>query len=81
MVGSNSGSIRGINRWRGHGKAWCYAARGFSRWGGRPNGSGGVLVGLYSVSKNEKKKEKKEKEKKEKNKKKGGKKGIESKIR
>ena len=44
-------------------------------------GSGGVLVGLYSVSKNEKKKEKKEKEKKEKNKKKGGKKGIESKIR
>ena len=41
----------------------------------------GVLVGLYSVSKNEKKKEKKEKEKKEKNKKKGGKKGIESKIR
>ena len=39
------------------------------------------LVGLYSVSKNEKKKEKKEKEKKEKNKKKGGKKGIESKIR
>ena len=40
-----------------------------------------VLVGLYSVSKNEKKKEKKEKEKKEKNKKKGGKKGIESKIR
>ena len=52
---------------------------------GRPDtthdGSGGVLVGLYSVSKNEKKKEKKEKEKKEKNKKKGGKKGIESKIR
>jgi hypothetical protein len=46
-----------------------------------PWGSGGVLVGLYSVSKNEKKKEKKEKEKKEKNKKKGGKKGIESKIR
>ena len=45
------------------------------------HGSGGVLVGLYSVSKNEKKKEKKEKEKKEKNKKKGGKKGIESKIR
>ena len=45
------------------------------------SGSGGVLVGLYSVSKNEKKKEKKEKEKKEKNKKKGGKKGIESKIR
>ena len=45
------------------------------------DGSGGVLVGLYSVSKNEKKKEKKEKEKKEKNKKKGGKKGIESKIR
>ena len=44
-------------------------------------GSGGVLVGLYSVSKNEKKKEKKEKEKEEKNKKKGGKKGIESKIR
>ena len=44
-------------------------------------GSGGVLVGLYLVSKNEKKKEKKEKEKKEKNKKKGGKKGIESKIR
>ena len=44
-------------------------------------GSGGVLVGLYSVSKNEKKKEKKEKEKKEKNKKKGGKKGIESEIR
>ena len=42
---------------------------------------GGVLVGLYLVSKNEKKKEKKEKEKKEKNKKKGGKKGIESKIR
>ena len=41
-------------------------------------GSGGVLVGLYLVSKNEKKKEKKEKEK---NKKKGGKKGIESKIR
>ena len=41
----------------------------------------GVLVGLYSVSKNEKKKEKKEKEKEEKNKKKGGKKGIESKIR
>ena len=39
------------------------------------------VVGLYSVSKNEKKKEKKEKEKKEKNKKKGGKKGIESKIR
>ena len=38
-------------------------------------------VGLYLVSKNEKKKEKKEKEKKEKNKKKGGKKGIESKIR
>ena len=35
-------------------------------------GSGGVLVGLYLVSKNEKKKEKKEKEKKEKNKKKGG---------
>jgi hypothetical protein len=31
-----------------------------------------VLVGLYSVSKNEKKKEKKEKEKKEKNEKKGG---------
>ena len=47
----------------------------------RSRGSGGVLVGLYSVSKNEKKKEKKEKEKKEKNKKKGGKKGIESKIR
>ena len=45
------------------------------------SGSGGVLVGLYSVSKNEKKKEKKEKEKKEKNKKKGGKKGIESEIR
>ena len=45
------------------------------------SGSGGVLVGLYLVSKNEKKKEKKEKEKKEKNKKKGGKKGIESKIR
>ena len=45
------------------------------------SGSGGVLVGLYSVSKNEKKKEKKEKEKKEKNKEKGGKKGIESKIR
>ena len=44
-------------------------------------GSGGVLVGLYLVSKKEKKKEKKEKEKKEKNKKKGGKKGIESKIR
>jgi len=44
-------------------------------------GSGGVLVGLYLASKNEKKKEKKEKEKKEKNKKKGGKKGIESKIR
>ena len=44
-------------------------------------GSGGVLVGLYFVPKNEKKKEKKEKEKKEKNKKKGGKKGIESKIR
>ena len=44
-------------------------------------GSGGVLVGLYLVSKNEKKKEKKEKEKKEKNKKKGGKKGIESEIR
>ena len=42
---------------------------------------GPVLVGLYLVSKNEKKKEKKEKEKKEKNKKKGGKKGIESKIR
>ena len=42
---------------------------------------GTVLVGLYLVSKNEKKKEKKEKEKKEKNKKKGGKKGIESKIR
>ena len=41
---------------------------------------GGVLVGLYLVSKNEKKKEKKEKEKKERNKKKGGK-GIESKIR
>ena len=41
------------------------------------SGSGGVLVGLYSVSKNEKKKEKKEKEKEEKNKKKGGKKGIE----
>jgi hypothetical protein len=40
-----------------------------------------VLVGLYLVSKNEKKKEKKEKEKKEKNKKKGGKKGIESEIR
>jgi hypothetical protein len=39
------------------------------------------VVGLYLVSKNEKKKEKKEKEKKEKNKKKGGKKGIESKIR
>ena len=39
------------------------------------------LVGLYSVSKNEKTKEKKEKEKKEKNKKKGGKKGIQSKIR
>ena len=37
-----------------------------------------MLVGLYLVSKNEKKKEKKEKEKKEKNKKKGGKKGIES---
>ena len=37
-------------------------------------GSGGVLVGLYLVSKNEKKKEKKEKEKKEKNKKEGGKK-------
>ena len=37
-------------------------------------------MGLYSVSKNEKKKEKKEKEKKEKNKKKGGRKGIESKI-
>ena len=35
-------------------------------------GSGGVLVGLYSVSKNEKKKEKKEKEKKERNEKKGG---------
>ena len=48
---------------------------------GSSRGSGGVLVGLYSVSKNEKKKEKKEKEKKEKNKKKGGKKGIESKIR
>ena len=48
--------------------------------GGRV-GSGGVLVGLYLVSKNEKKKEKKEKEKEEKNKKKGGKKGIESKIR
>ena len=48
---------------------------------GSRHGSGGVLVGLYSVSKNEKKKEKKEKEKKEKNKKKGGKKGIESKIR
>ena len=47
----------------------------------RARGSGGVLVGLYSVSKNEKKKEKKEKEKEEKNKKKGGKKGIESKIR
>ena len=47
---------------------------------GRFFGSGGVLVGLYLVSKNEKKKEKKEKEKKEKNKKKGGKKGIESKI-
>ena len=47
----------------------------------RALGSGGVLVGLYLVSKNEKKKEKKEKEKKEKNKKKGGKKGIESKIR
>lgn len=46
-----------------------------------PIGSGGVPVGLYLVSKNEKKKEKKEKEKKEKNKKKGGKKGIESKIR
>ena len=40
-----------------------------------------MLVGLYLVSKNEKKKEKKEKEKKEKDKKKGGKKGIESKIR
>ena len=40
-----------------------------------------LVLGLYSVSKNEKKKEKKEKEKKEKNKKKGGKKGIESKIR
>ena len=40
-----------------------------------------MLVGLYLVSKNEKKKEKKEKEKKETNKKKGGKKGIESKIR
>ena len=40
-----------------------------------------MLVGLYLVSKNEKKKEKKEKEKKENNKKKGGKKGIESKIR
>ena len=40
-----------------------------------------MLVGLYSVSKNEKKKEKKEKEKKEKNKKKGGTKGIESEIR
>ena len=40
-----------------------------------------MLVGLYLVSKNEKKKEKKEKEKKEKNKKKGGKKGIESEIR
>ena len=40
-----------------------------------------MLVGLYLVSKNEKKKEKKEKEKKERNKKKGGKKGIESKIR
>ena len=37
-------------------------------------------MGLYSVSKNEKKKEKKEKEKEEKNKKKGGKTGIESKI-
>ena len=49
---------------------WCFL-----------RGSGGVLVGLYSVSKNEKKKEKKEKEKKEKDKKKGGKKGIESKIR
>ena len=48
---------------------------------GAQGGSGGVLVGLYSVSKNEKKKGKKEKEKKEKNKKKGGKKGIESKIR
>ena len=44
-------------------------------------GSGAVPVGLYLVSKNEKKKEKKEKEKKEKNKEKGGKKGIESKIR
>ena len=42
---------------------------------------GPVLVGLYLVSKNEKKKGKKEKEKKETNKKKGGKKGIESKIR
>ena len=41
----------------------------------------GVLVGLYLVSKNEKKKEKKEKERKEKNRKKGGKKGIEYKIR
>jgi hypothetical protein len=40
-----------------------------------------VLVGLYLVSKNEKKKEKKEKERKEKNRKKGGKKGIEYKIR
>jgi hypothetical protein len=48
---------------------------------GCSTGSGGVLVGLYLVSKNEKKKWKKEKEKKETNKKKGGKKGIESKIR
>ena len=54
-----------------------FSPRGWSS----SRGSGGVLVGLYSVSKNEKKKEKKEKEKKEKNKKKGGKKGIESKIR
>ena len=44
-------------------------------------GGATAVVGIYSVSKNERKKEKKEKEKKEKNKKKGGKKGFKFKIR
>ena len=63
------------------GLLWTGVCRNVKRGVLLSGGSGGVLVGLYSVSKNEKKKGKKEKEKKEKNKKKGGKKGIESKIR